>query len=266
MRPRGVHAQRRRWQELRSKRRRGIFLLPSLLTTANLFCGFLALVLTADHRYDQAALAVFVAIVMDVLDGRIARLMQATSQFGVEFDSLADVVSFCVAPAFLIYAAALSQGGRPAWFGAFLFVICGALRLARFNIHTGGDRRFFIGLPTPAAAGLVAGTVLLFGGEPAARWAVAAISAATYLVALLMVSTVRYWSFKELEFAQRRPLQTLLIVVLAVMIVATHHEIFLFALFAIYTLSGPVRRLMMGRPEIVTTDAERKEPKGGKPQ
>jgi CDP-diacylglycerol--serine O-phosphatidyltransferase len=168
----------------------------------------------------------------------------------VEFDSLADVVSFCVAPAFLLYAFALSRLGRAAWLGAFLFVICGALRLARFNVHTGtGDRRFFIGLPTPAAAGLAAATVLLFEGQAPSRWGLASIGAATYLVALLMVSTVRYWSFKELPFAQRHPLEALLIVVLAVMIVATHHQMFLFALFSVYVLSGPVRHLLVGRPE-----------------
>ncbi|PYM09173.1 MAG: CDP-diacylglycerol--serine O-phosphatidyltransferase [Candidatus Rokuibacteriota bacterium] len=264
MRRRSIGPRGRRWQELRAKRGRSIFLLPSLLTTGNLFCGFLAMILTAEHRYDHAALAIFMAIVMDMLDGRIARLMKATSQFGVEFDSLADVVSFCVAPAFLLYTFALSRLGRPSWLGAFLFVICGALRLARFNVHTGtGDRRFFIGLPTPAAAGLAAATVLLFASEPLARWGLVAISAATYLVALLMVSTVRYWSFKEVEFAQRRPLQALLIVVLAVMIVATHHEIFLFTLFSIYVLSGPVRRLMVGRAEApATAEADRKDSKG----
>ena len=262
MRRRGLGPRRRRWQELRTQRRRGVFLLPSLLTTGNLICGFLALILSVQLRYDQAALAIFVAIVMDMLDGRIARLMGATSQFGVEFDSLADVVSFCVAPAFLLYTTALFSLGRPAWLGAFLFVICGALRLARFNVHTGtGDRRFFVGLPTPAAAGLVAATVLLVGGEPP-RWALVGIAAATYLVALLMVSTVRYWSFKEVDFAQRRPLQTLLIIVLAMMIIATHLEIFSFALFSFYVLSGPVRRLMVGRTESTPAEPERKESKG----
>src|SRR5438128_10653478 len=159
---------RRRWHELRDKRRRGIVLLPSLLTTGNLFCGFFALLLTVEGRYNEAALAIYVAMIMDLLDGRVARLIRATSQFGLEFDSLADVVSFCVAPAFLIYSFALSSLGRPAWFGAFLFVICGALRLARFNVHTGsGDRRFFTGLSTPAAAGLVVSAVILLKGVEA---------------------------------------------------------------------------------------------------
>jgi CDP-diacylglycerol---serine O-phosphatidyltransferase len=239
---------RRRWQELRDKRRRGIFLLPSLLTTGNLVCGFLALLLTANARYIEASLAIFVAMVMDLLDGRVARLMKATSQFGVEFDSLADVVSFCVAPAFLLYAFALKDLGRPAWFGAFLFVICGALRLARFNVQTATvDRGFFIGLSTPAAAGIVAAAVLLLGSEPLERPVRVAVAVGSYLTALLMVSTFRYWSFKELDFARRRPLQTLLVLVLGVMIVAVKPELFLFLLFAGYAVSGPVRRLVMGR-------------------
>ncbi len=239
---------RRRWSELREKRRQGIFLLPSLLTTGNLFCGFFALLLTVDGRYPEAALAIFVAMLMDLLDGRVARLMKATSQFGVEFDSLADVVSFCVAPAFLIYSFALSVLGRPAWFGAFLFVICGALRLARFNVHTGTvDRRYFVGLSTPAAAGVICSAVVLLQGAPAPRWLLASIAVGTYLVALLMVSTFRYWSFKELDVARRRPVQTLLVVVVGVMIVATNHELFLFLIFVGYALSGPVRRLLVGR-------------------
>jgi CDP-diacylglycerol--serine O-phosphatidyltransferase len=239
---------RRRWQELREKRKRGIFLLPSLLTTGNLFCGFFALLLAANERFPEAALAIFVAMVMDLLDGRVARLMKATSQFGVEFDSLADVVSFCVAPAFLLYTFALSTLGRPAWFGAFLFVICGALRLARFNVQTGSvDRRFFVGLSTPAAAGMVASSVLLLNDEPLLTWIKVALAAGTYLVALLMVSTFRYWSFKEVDIARRHPVQTLLVVVLGIMIVATNHELFLFLLFAGYALSGPVRRLVVGR-------------------
>lgn len=225
-----------------------MFLLPSLLTTGNLVCGFLALLLTANGRFAEAALAIFVAMVMDLLDGRVARLMKVTSQFGVEFDSLADVVSFCVAPAFLLYAFALKDLGRPAWFGAFLFVICGALRLARFNVQTSTvDRRFFVGLSTPAAAGIVASAVLALGNEPLDRPVRVAMAAGAYLTALLMVSTFRYWSFKELDFARRRPLQTLLVLVLGVMIVAVKPELFLFLLFAGYAVSGPVRRLVMGR-------------------
>ncbi len=254
-------SRRQRWQSLREKRRRGIFLLPGLLTTANLFSGFLAVLLTMNGRYSEAALAILVAIVLDILDGKVARLTNTTTQFGLEFDSLADVVSFCVAPAVLLYAWALSRLGRAAWLAAFLFVICGALRLARFNVYSGlTDRRFFVGLPTPAAAGLAASAVLLFAEEEVPRWGLLAISAATYLVAVLMVSTFRYWSFKEVDFARRHPLGVLLLVVLGVLIVATAPQIFLFVLFGLYVLSGPGRRLWARRPEgTVTTDMERKD-------
>jgi CDP-diacylglycerol--serine O-phosphatidyltransferase len=255
---------RRRWHQIREQRSRGVFLLPALLTIANLFCGFYALLLTVNHRYTEAALAVLVAMVMDILDGRVARLMKATSQFGVEFDSLADVVSFGVAPAFILYSFALSELPRAAWFGAALFVICGALRLARFNVQTGMvDKRFFIGLPIPAAAGVAVSTVIVLQGVALGRWILTAIAVGTYLVALLMVSTFRYWSFKEIDFARHRPLQTLLVVVLGVMIVATNHEIFPFLLFMGYALSGPVYRLWSGRapvPTGVSLDTPRESP------
>jgi CDP-diacylglycerol--serine O-phosphatidyltransferase len=241
---------RRRWEGLREKRSHSIFLLPSLLTTGNLFCGFLALLLTVQGRYTDAAIAVFVAMVMDLLDGRVARLMKATSQFGVEYDSLADVVSFGVAPAFLVFTFALAHLGRPAWFAAFLFAICGALRLARFNVFTGvTDKRFFTGLSIPAAAGVVCSSIVFvnsLGPEPP-RVVQVAMAIGTYLVALLMVSTFKYWSFKEVGWAQRHPAQTLLVVVLGVMIVATNPELFVFLLFTGYALSGPVRRLVVGR-------------------
>jgi CDP-diacylglycerol--serine O-phosphatidyltransferase len=246
--PRGARG--RRWQELREQRRRGIYLLPSLLTTGNLFCGFLALILTTQHRFTEASVTVFVAMVLDLLDGKVARLTKTTSQFGVEFDSLADVVSFCVAPAFMLYMLALAPLGRAAWLGAFLFVICGALRLARFNVYTGiVDRRYFVGLPTPAAAGMVVAVVLLLDGEPLERWQASAIAVGTYIVALLMVSTFRYYSFKEIDFARRRPVGLLLLVVLGVLIVATHPQWFLFALFGVYLLSGPTRPLWARRRE-----------------
>ena len=251
---------RRPWQELRARRGKGIYLLPSLLTTCNLFCGFFAMLLTVQGRYTEASLAIFVAMIMDALDGRVARLMKATSQFGVEYDSLADVVSFGVAPAFLLYAFALSELGRPAWFAAFLFVICGALRLARFNVFTGAtDKRFFVGLPIPAAA-VVCGAVIFLHGEELTRWMRGAVAVMTYLVALLMVSTFRYWSFKEVDWARRRPVQTLLIVVLAMMIVATKHEVFLFLVFAGYALSGPLRRVVVGRtPAVGGSEASGRE-------
>lgn len=257
MRRHGTGARRRRWQQIREQRGRGVFLLPALLTIANLFCGFYALLLAMDGRYTHAGLAVFVAMVMDMLDGRVARLMKATSQFGVEFDSLADVVSFGVAPGFLLYAFALSALPRAAWFGAALFVICAALRLARFNVQTGAvDRRFFVGLPSPAAAGAAVSTVILLEQVELTQWMLVAIAVGTYVVALLMVSTFRYWSFKEVDFARRRPLPTLLVVVLGVMVVATNHELFPFLLFVGYAVSGPVYRLLRGRAAVVAAVPE----------
>ena len=243
----GKAARRRRWEGLQDKRSRSIFLLPSLLTTANLFCGFFALLLTVQARYVEASIAIFVAMVMDLLDGRVARLMNATSQFGGEYDSLADVVSFGVAPGFLVYSFALAGLGRPAWFAAFLFVICAALRLARFNVYTGvTDKRYFIGLSTPAASGVVCSTVIFLQGVPPPRGVAVAMAVGTYLVALLMVSTFKYWSFKEVGWAQRHPAQTLLAVVLGVMIVATSPDLFLFIILTGYAASGPARRLVVG--------------------
>jgi len=200
-------------------------------------------------------------MVMDILDGKVARLTKTSTQFGVEYDSLADVVSFCVAPAFLLYSWALSQLGRAAWLAAFLFVVCGALRLARFNVTSGtADRRYFVGLPTPAAAGLAASAVLLLEDAELSRWELLAIGSATYLVALLMVSTFRYWSFKEVDFARRRPFGTIVVVVLGVLIIATHPQFFLFVLFGLYVLSGPVRRLWVKKREAgLSPETDRKE-------
>jgi CDP-diacylglycerol--serine O-phosphatidyltransferase len=252
----GKALRRRRWQQIREQRGRGVFLLPALLTIANLFCGFYALLLTVDHRYVEASLAVFVAMVMDMLDGRVARLMKATSQFGVEFDSLADVVSFGVAPAFILYSFALVALPRAAWFGAALFAICGALRLARFNVQTGmADKRFFVGLPIPAAAGAAVSTVIALQGVELTRWLQGGIAVGMYVLALLMVSTFRYWSFKEIDFARRRPLETLLVLVLGGMIVATNHEVFLFVLFVGYAVSGPAYRAWSGRAPAAVTPA-----------
>jgi CDP-diacylglycerol--serine O-phosphatidyltransferase len=246
----GRGPRRRRWQELRQQPRRGIFLLPSLLTTANLFCGLLAIKWAAEGYFTEAAISIFVAMVLDTLDGKVARLTRTTTQFGVEFDSLADIVSFGVAPAFMLYSFALQPFGRPGWLAAFLFVICGALRLARFNVHSGvSDRRYFVGLPIPAAAGMVASVMLLLGNDQLERWQGAAIAAGTYIVAVLMVTTFRYYSFKEIDFARRHRTGVLLLVVLGVLVVATHPQWFLFLLFSVYVLSGPTRPLWTRRRE-----------------
>ena len=231
----------------RARFRRGAYLIPSLFTTGNLLCGYIAVVRSIQGEFEWAAIALFIAALLDRLDGWVARLTGTTSDFGVQFDSLADVISFGVAPAFLLYSFALRDLGRPAWFAAFLFVICGALRLARFNVITGStDKRYFIGLPIPAGAAVACALVILLQGEELTRWMRVGVAVVTYLVSLLMVSTFRYWSFKEFDWARRPPVQTLLIVVLAGMIVATKHEVFLFLVFGGYAVSGPVRRLIVG--------------------
>lgn len=248
---------RRRWSELRERRRQTIFLLPGLLTTGNLLCGFAAIVMTVEGRHQWAAVSLFVGMVMDMLDGKVARLTRTTTQFGVEYDSLADVVSFGVAPAILLYCWGLvhlwevgAGAGRIGAGAAFLYVLCAALRLARFNVLTGTtDRRYFIGLPSPGAAGAAAATVLLFGGLDLGRVALVLLTGGTCVLALLMISSIRYYSFKELDFAKRHPFGVILVVVLGVLIVAADPPLFVFVALATYTLSGPIRRYVLGRRE-----------------
>jgi len=241
-------------------------LLPGLLTTGNLLCGFYAIILTLDGHHQWAALALLVGMVMDMLDGKVARLTRTTTQFGVEFDSLADVVSFGVAPGLLLYSWALAPLGRVGAGAAFLYVICGALRLARFNVLAGiTDSRYFIGLPIPGAAGAVAAMVLFFGPMEFGRTELFALACATYLLALLMVSNIRYHSFKELNFAKRHAFGVLLVVVLAVLIVAAHPQLFLFLAFGGYALSGPVRRVVFRTSEPAPPRVLRESVRGGGP-
>ena len=273
MRRRRGELRRRRWSELRERRRQTIFLLPGLLTTANLLCGFSAVVLTLDGRYSAAAMALFVGMVMDILDGKVARLTRTTTQFGVEYDSLADVVSFGVAPAILLYAWALSQlwqigagAGRIGAGAAFVFVLCAALRLARFNVLTGtADRRYFVGLPSPGAAGTVAAGVLFVesvGVGPLGRVALFAVACSAYLLAFLMISSVRYYSFKELDFARRLPFGVLFVAALVILILFANAETLAFLVFVAYALSGPVRWLITRRREPAPPAVLREHPRG----
>lgn len=224
-------------------KRRGVYLLPNLFTTGNLLSGFYAVIAVFNADYVFAAVAILVATVFDSLDGRVARLTKTTSKFGVEYDSLADLVSFGVAPGLLIYSWALTNYGRVGWVAAFLFVACGALRLARFNVQVGTvEGRYFVGLPIPAAAGLIAATVLL--DDHILRLGAAMkpllIVVMTYVLAFLMVSNIRYWSFKGVGMHDRRPFQVLVAAVLVVMVVTAAPQIMLFALFAAYAASGVV--------------------------
>ncbi|MEW6324667.1 MAG: CDP-diacylglycerol--serine O-phosphatidyltransferase [Nitrospirota bacterium] len=247
-------------------KRRGIVLLPNLMTTANLFSGFYAVVSILSANYLRAVIAILVAILFDSLDGLLARYTKSSSRFGVEYDSLADLISFGVAPGLLIYTWALNGYGRLGWVAAFLFVACGALRLARYNVQSAGmDGRYFTGLPIPAAAGLIAATVLLdeyilrLGKE--VRPIV--ILVMTYLLALLMVSRLRYR--KKLYLPNWRPFELLVGAVLILMIFALFPQMTVFALFSGYALSGvldrPVRAVMkkVRRPPLLEAEERRSQ-------
>ncbi len=225
-----------------TRRRRGIYLLPNLLTTAALFAGFYAIVAAMHDRFEAAAIAIFVAMVLDGLDGRVARLTQTQSDFGGEYDSLADMVSFGLAPALVVYAWALDTLGKTGWLAAFVFTAGAALRLARFNTQKGVvDKRYFQGLASPTAAALVAGLVwvgvdLDVPGEDLRLVAFAVTVAA----GLLMVSNLRYRSFKDVDVKGRVPFVFAVAVMLIFTIVFIQPPLMLFTLASVYTLSGIV--------------------------
>ncbi len=223
-------------------RRRGIYLLPNLLTTAALFAGFYAIVQAMNQRFDQAAIAIFVAMVLDGLDGRVARLTRTQSAFGAEFDSLSDMVSFGAAPALIVYEWALKGMGKLGWIAAFVYVAGAALRLARFNTMLDvADKRWFTGLPSPAAAALVAGVVWIVDDnaiDPAnLRWWVWAV---TLFAGLTMVSNVKYWSFKSINLKKSVPFLAIFVFVLAISFLSYQPAIVLFAAFVGYGVSGYV--------------------------
>lgn len=222
-------------------KRRGIYLLPNLLTTAGLFSGFYAVVMSMNGNFENAAIAIFVAMVFDGLDGRVARITNTQSAFGAEYDSMADMVSFGVAPALVAYNYGLTDLGKIGWLAAFIYVAGAALRLARFNTQVGiADKRFFQGLASPAAAALVAGMVWCgidydFIGTDVA-WLVAFI---TGISGLLMVSNFKYNSFKEVDWHGKVPFVAILVVILAFIIVATAPSLVLFIVFVLYAIAGP---------------------------
>jgi CDP-diacylglycerol--serine O-phosphatidyltransferase len=228
-------------------RRRGIYLLPNLFTTAALFCGFYAIVAAIHDRYEPAAIALFVAMIMDGMDGRVARLTHTTSDFGVQYDSLSDMVSFGLAPALVVYQWSLSAWGKPGWLAAFIYAAATALRLARFNTQAGSaDKRFFQGLPSPAAAAVIAGMVwagdfLMVRGNPGI---IVITFPLTVLAGVLMVSNIRYHSFKELDLHGRVPFVAVLIAVLVLVLIAIEPSLILFGLALIYAASGPVMTLV----------------------
>ena len=223
-----------------------VFILPNLLTAGNLFAGFYAIVAAVNYRFERAAAVIVIAGLLDGLDGKVARATGSTSKFGVEFDSLADLVSFGVAPAVLIYIWALQPYGRIGWVAAFLLVACGALRLARFNVQSGtADSKWFTGLPIPAAAGCAASTVLIIEMvEVTHRFLGPVLIFQVYLLAFLMVSSIRYRSFKNLGMKSHHPFPFLVSTVMLLAIVAMQPQITLFAIGVIYLLSGPVGHLL----------------------
>ena len=204
--------------------RRGVYLLPSLFTMANLFCGYACIVYAMHGEYETAAPFIGFAIVLDMLDGRIARMTGTASEFGVQFDSLADVISFGVAPAVLSFGWGLEPFGRLGWAAGFVFVTAAAMRLARFNIQSaaGGDKRYFVGMPSPAAAGIPAATVFAYpAGFADYRGALPAL-AMVLVPAVLMVSTIRFRSFKTIDLQSRRPYGILLLMAVGIMLIVTH--------------------------------------------
>jgi CDP-diacylglycerol--serine O-phosphatidyltransferase len=223
--------------------RRGTHLIPSLFTTGNVFCGYVSIVLATTGQYEVSSLLIGIAALLDALDGRVARLTGTTSDFGREFDSLADVISFGVAPAVLAWSWALSDFGRLGWAISFLYVICGALRLARFNIQTAAiDRRYFIGMPIPAAACTIAACV--FNHPHSLEDGVLKLLSLSMVVvlALLMVSKARYRTFKELDLKARRPYVWVVPFAIVLALIATHPQIVLLVAAFIYLLSGLVPR------------------------
>lgn len=228
-------------------RDRGIYLLPNLFTTGALFAGFYAVVQAMNGRFEHAAVAIFIAMVLDGLDGRVARMTHTQSAFGAEYDSLADMVSFGVAPALIIYEFALHDMGKFGWIAAFVYCAGAALRLARFNtqIESVTDKRFFQGLPSPSAAALVAGFVWVMTEYGVSGREVPEIAAAVALFGgLTMVSNLRYYSGKEINLRKSVPFFVILLVVLAFILVSTSPPQVLFGVFLLYGLSGYADALM----------------------
>lgn len=234
-------------QPVKSKRR-GIYLLPNLLTTAALFAGFYAIVAAMQGKFEQASVAVFIAMILDALDGRVARMTNTQSAFGAEYDSMSDMVSFGLAPALVMYVWSLAsmvdfgwQWGKLGWLGAFVYVAGAALRLARFNVRASStDKRYFQGLPSPAAAAVIVGMVWVFFDQGISGSELAPVALViTIAMGLLMVSNVSYYSFKDIDFRNKVPFVAILAIVLVFVFASIDPPKILFGSFLIYALSGP---------------------------
>ncbi|MEO8280751.1 MAG: CDP-diacylglycerol--serine O-phosphatidyltransferase [Ideonella sp.] len=253
-------------------RRKGIYVLPNLFTLAALFGGFYAIVMAMNGRFDQAAIGVFCAMVLDSLDGRVARLTNTQSTFGEQMDSLSDMVSFGAAPGLIVYEWALKGLGKLGWVAAFVYCACAALRLARFNTNLSVvDKRFFQGLPSPAAAALVMGFVWVFDdlgfkGAREGAWLVWTAFAMTLYAGLTMVTNVPFYSFKDVSFKRSVPFIVIVAIALGIALINVHPPLVLFAIFCIYGFSGYavyVWRRAKGRPvSVIATSTDEPEEEG----
>lgn len=224
-----------------ASKNKGIYILPNLFTSASLFGGFYAIVASIQGRYEAAAIAIILAAICDGLDGRIARITGTTSEFGKEYDSLSDLVSFGVAPALLAYLWALKPFGRLGWLAAFMYTVCGALRLARFNVETNRTKSiFFRGLPIPAAAFFIASLILFAGNfQEFVEKRDIIIITMIYALSFLMVSSLNFFSFKEVNIKNRKPFNVLVTSILILLIIAYKPKILLFLIVSVYIMSGP---------------------------
>lgn len=228
----------------RERLSRGLFLLPTLFTVGNLFCGYLSLWCSINGTFERAALLIIAAAVLDMLDGRVARLTNTASEFGEEYDSLADLVSFGVAPAILVYSWGLSDFHRLGLAVSFFFVVCGSMRLARFNIQTHiADKKYFVGLPIPSAAGTICALVLATPEPLVDRVWMTGVLVVTFLLSYLMISTIKYRSFKDLDLRRRRPAWILPAIALFFMAVAYRPILALLVLAAVFASSGPIAKI-----------------------
>lgn len=227
-------------KETKKQPSKGLYLLPNLFTTSALFAGFYAITGAINEHFEISVIAIFIAMVLDGLDGRVARMTNTQSEFGAQYDSLADLVSFGVAPATLTYSWGLSSFGKFGWIVAFVYATCAALRLARFNVqHSTADKRYFQGLASPAAAALVAGYIWLMEDYQLSGTAeTIGLSSVTLFAGLLMVSNIRYHSFKELNFTGKVPFVVAVIVMLVLALIYAAPPLVLFIVCLAYALSG----------------------------
>ena len=250
------------------KRRKGIYILPNLFTLAALFGGFYAVVMAMNGRFDMAAIGVFSAMVLDSLDGRVARMTNTQSAFGEQMDSLSDMVSFGAAPALIAYEWALKGLGRWGWIAAFVYCACAALRLARFNVNTGTvDKRYFQGLPSPAAAALVTGFIWImtdYGIKPyEVKWMMFAVA---LYAGLTMVTNVPFYSFKDISMKKSVPFAVIVLMALGIAVINIDPPTVLFGVFVLYGLSGYVVyawRKAKGQPSsVISTSTDEPDERG----